>query len=79
MDQAQIDAILDAPALAPPKGVVPNFENPENLSHPELAVLQLAIATVVVGMRVYTKMGVVGKMLAEDCEYIPWSAAVVQW
>lgn len=69
MNQSQIDAILDRPALAPPPGVVPNFANPDNLSQPELAVLQLVVATVVVGMRVYTKLGVVRNMLAEDCEY----------
>jgi hypothetical protein len=69
MNQSTIDAILDGPALAPPLGVRPNFENPQNLSHPELAVLQLVIATAVVVMRVYTKLGVVRKMWAEDCEY----------
>lgn len=68
MKQSIVDAILDAPALAPPPGVTANFENPRNLSHPELAVLQLVVATAVVGMRVYTKLGVVRKMLAEDCE-----------
>jgi hypothetical protein len=68
MNQSMIDAILDGPALAPPPGVRPNFENPDNLSHPELAWLQLIIATVVVVMRVYTKLGVVRNMLAEDCE-----------
>lgn len=68
MSQSMIDAILDGPAMAPPPGVKSNFENPDNLSHPELAWLQLIIATVVVLMRVYTKLGVVRKMLAEDCE-----------
>lgn len=69
MNQSQIDAMLDTPALAPPSGVKANFDNPDNLSHPELAVLQLVVATVVVGLRIYTKLGVVRKMLAEDCEY----------
>ncbi|KAF1932126.1 uncharacterized protein M421DRAFT_285051 [Didymella exigua CBS 183.55] len=66
MKQSAIDAILDGPALAPPPGVTPNFENPVNLSLPGMAVLQLVVATAVVGMRVYTKLGVVRKMLAED-------------
>lgn len=61
---------MSAPALAPPKGVVPNFENPHNLSQPGLAILQLVLTTVVVGIRVYTKMWVVRKMLAEDCELL---------
>lgn len=68
MNQSMIDAILDEPAMEPPPGVQSNFENPANLSHPELAWLQLIISTAVVVMRVYTKLGVVRKMLAEDCE-----------
>ncbi|KAF9699863.1 hypothetical protein EKO04_002284 [Ascochyta lentis] len=66
MDRAQINAVLDAPALPPPDGVVPHFDHPHNLSQPGLAVLQLTVTTVVVGIRVYTKLGVVKKMLAED-------------
>lgn len=68
MSQALIDAILDGPALAPPPGVKSNFVDPKSLSHPEWVWLQLVVTTVVVAMRVYTKLGVVGKMLAEDCE-----------
>ena len=70
MNQAVKDAILDGPALAPPPGVKPNFVNPDNLAHPGLAVLQLTIATLVVLMRTYTKLGVLRKMQAEDCEYL---------
>jgi hypothetical protein len=60
--------ILDLPALAPPEGVVPNFENPESLRHPELAVIQFTAATLVVAIRIYTKYFIVRKMLVEDCE-----------
>ncbi|KAJ4984261.1 integral membrane protein [Stagonosporopsis vannaccii] len=63
-----MDAILNGPALAPPPGVKPNFDDPKDLSHPELAILQLLVATLVVAMRVYTKMGVLRNMLVEDCE-----------
>ncbi|KAJ8105749.1 hypothetical protein OPT61_g9993 [Boeremia exigua] len=66
MNQSTIDALLDGPALAPPPGVTPNFVNPANLSHPELAVLQLTLATLVVWMRIYTKLRVLKRMLAED-------------
>jgi hypothetical protein len=68
MDQSSMELILNSPALAPPEGVVPNFDNPHNLRHPELAILQLTAATLVVGMRVYTKLCVIRNMLAEDCE-----------
>lgn len=63
-----MDDILNGPALAPPPGINPNFDNPENLAHPELAVLQLIVATLVVAMRLYTKLGILRNMLAEDCE-----------
>jgi hypothetical protein len=69
MDPSQVTAFLDQPALSPPEGVVPNLRNPDNLADPELAVLQLAVTTVVVGIRLYTKGVVIGKMLAEDCEF----------
>ena len=59
---------LDSPALAPPPGVTPNFENPESLRQPELAVVQLILVTLVVCMRLFTKKVVVKKMLAEDCK-----------
>lgn len=72
MKESVTDAILNGPALAPPPGVKANFDNPDNLSHPELAVLQLSVATVVVGLRIYTKLRVLRRMLAEDCEYIAW-------
>jgi hypothetical protein len=65
-----ISSILDLPALAPPPGVEPNFENPESLQHPELAVLQFVIATVAVIIRLYTKQFIVGRLLSEDCKLV---------
>lgn len=79
MNQSMIEALLDGPAMAPPPGVKANFVNPDNLSHPELAWLQLSISTAVVVMRVYTKLGVVRKMLAEDCEYCTILREDVVW
>ncbi len=69
MNQSTIEALLDGPALAPPRGVKPNFVDPSNLSHPELAVLQLTVATLVVWMRIYTKIRVLKRILTEDCEF----------
>lgn len=66
--------ILDEPALAPPPGVTPNFATPENLSYPEMAILQLVVTTLVVGLRLYTKGVILRKVMSEDCksnEYIP--------
>lgn len=62
------EAFLDFPALAPPPGVTPQFDNPPSLRAPGLAVLQLTVATLFVGMRFHTKHFVVKKVLPEDCE-----------
>jgi hypothetical protein len=59
--------IMDLPAMAPPEGVVPNFENPDSLRQPELAVVQLIVATLAVAIRIFTKYFIVRKMLVEDC------------
>ncbi|KAH6637888.1 hypothetical protein C7974DRAFT_451058 [Boeremia exigua] len=66
MNKATLEKFLNAPALEPPPGVKPNFKNPDNLSHPELAVLQLTITTLVVWMRIFTKIRVLKRVLAED-------------
>lgn len=66
--------ILDTPALAPPPGITPNFATPENLSYPEMAILQLVVTTLVVGLRLYTKGVILRKVMSEDCksnEYMP--------
>ncbi|KAH7076445.1 hypothetical protein BKA63DRAFT_282814 [Paraphoma chrysanthemicola] len=60
------EEFLNLPALAPPPGVIPKFENPPSLRQPELAVLQLTLATLAVWMRLYTKQFVVRRMLPED-------------
>jgi hypothetical protein len=60
--------IMDLPAMAPPEGVVPNFENPDSLRQPELAVVQLIVATLAVAIRIFTKYFIVRKMLVEDCK-----------
>lgn len=70
MNRSSTEAILNGPALAPPPGTEPNFDNPDNLAHPKLAVLQLSIATLVVAMRLYTKLGVLRNILVEDCGWI---------
>lgn len=63
------EAMLNMPALKPPPGVQPNFTNPSNLRNDPLTISLLLISTIVVWIRLYTKIHVTKKMLLEDCKY----------
>ncbi|KAI5862343.1 hypothetical protein GGS23DRAFT_94123 [Durotheca rogersii] len=65
---ADLDAILDAPALPPPPGVTSNFDNPEryNTSGYALCSLFLALGTIAIGLRVYSRVVRTGKIRLED-------------
>lgn len=62
------EEFLDSPALAPPDGVVPNFKNPPNLVSNGRVIVQLVLVTLVVWMRLYTKLRVIRNRLMEDCK-----------
>ncbi|KAH7110297.1 hypothetical protein B0J11DRAFT_512516 [Dendryphion nanum] len=62
----QTPTFLSLPAMSPPDGVKPNFENPDHLSQPYYAVFQLVIVTLVVAMRIYIKTFIVKRWQAED-------------
>jgi len=68
---AVLAAILDGPALEPPKGVKPNFN-----SHDTLAIyiwptvlLGLSLSTVFLILRIYTKHFITRSMSWEDCKF----------
>ena len=65
----QIQALLNGPALAPPKGVEPNFENPSNLNTACYAILLSAIVatTTVLCLRLYTRVLIIRKVTLDDC------------
>ena len=66
---AQLQALLDGPAVSPPPGVIPNFVDPPSL-YPQIIVtlvLTLSIATLAVIIRVYTKLHVIKAWHLEDC------------
>ena len=44
MSAEERQAILDAPAMVPPSGVIPNFIDPPNLQHRVIITLTLCIA-----------------------------------
>jgi hypothetical protein len=64
---AQIAKLLQRPALEPPPGVVPNFENPPDMNHLGATIVYLIIATLATAMRVYTKLAVLRQFHLEDC------------
>ncbi|KAH7061902.1 hypothetical protein BKA63DRAFT_527045 [Paraphoma chrysanthemicola] len=64
---------LELPAMLPPDGVIPDFENPDNLRQPGLAVLQLLIVTLAVSIRFYTKTFILRRTMIEDYWlYMSW-------
>lgn len=61
--------LLNGPAMVPPLGVIPNFDDPPSLGHTALMMLalEMSLATTIVLMRMYIKMFIVGRMVYEDC------------
>ena len=64
-----MEAYYNAPAAAPPDGVLPNFKDPPNCNRSALVIssLFLAIATLFVLNRIYVKTWILGKYLWDDC------------
>jgi hypothetical protein len=65
---AVITMDLDGPALAPPEGVTPNFDNPDNQNALARGVLATcaAIATICLLLRIYGRFYLLRKVSAED-------------
>ncbi|KAF2968179.1 hypothetical protein GQX73_g5381 [Xylaria multiplex] len=65
---AEQEKILNRPALTPPPGVVPNFDNPPNQNDAGIATnaICLFITLVVVVLRAYAKIVCVKKLHIED-------------
>ena len=65
----QIEALLKGPALAPPNGVEPNFENPSNLNTACYAIILscLVVTTTVLCLRLYTRVLIIRKVTLDDC------------
>jgi hypothetical protein len=65
---AQMAAFLNGPALAPPPGVVPNFVDPPN-NNPlcfAVSILSITLATVMVLVRLYSKIFCTKQLRWED-------------
>lgn len=63
-------AVLDAPAMVPPSGVIPNFIDPPNLQHRVIVTLALclALSTLTVTLRICTKFFIVRQITIDDCK-----------
>jgi len=68
---AQQEAILNGPALTPPKGVIPILENPPNQNTLALVILTilLLLATSAFILAGYAKLFYVKRFYLEDCMY----------
>lgn len=66
---AEIQELLNGPGLTPPPGIIPNFINPTNETGTNIAAntICLAIATICLFIRMYTKVFLV-KYGWEDCK-----------
>ena len=65
-----IEALLNGPGLAPPHGVIPNFIHPSGQQGVIIAAnaICVAIATISLLIRMYTKVFLVKRYGWEDCE-----------
>ncbi|KAH9907513.1 hypothetical protein F4778DRAFT_544867 [Xylariomycetidae sp. FL2044] len=70
---AQLEDVLNGPALSPPKGVDPNFEHPWNENGISLfaLVLCLTLSTVLLGLRIYVKFFLLKKQHIGDYLIFP--------
>ena len=73
MDTTIVDQIrqelLNGPAMVPPPEVTPNFVDPPNLRHIVIIMLifYMTLSTMVILMRMYTKIFLLRKTVFEDC------------
>ena len=68
--QAEMQALLNGPAGTPPVGVLPNFDDLPNKYTPVTVTVSFCLvsATLLVLMRMYTKLFIIRSRAYEDCE-----------
>lgn len=68
----ELHHLLMGPAMMPPDGVTPNFDDPSNHAATGAAwfniMTVLVIVTIVVAMRLYTKARIMRSFDLEDCQ-----------
>ena len=68
----QLQSLLNGPAGTPPVGVIPNFNDPANLDAYVILTISVCmfLATVVVLLRMYTKLYITRSLAKEDCKLL---------
>jgi hypothetical protein len=74
--QAPSGATMDPsqlPAVPPPPGITPNFNNSDNYKHHNIVLhtVVLAITSAAVFVRIYTRAVIRKKFGIDDCEFCP--------
>ena len=69
--KARIQMLLNGPAGKPPEGVTPNFADQANLETTTIDILTvgMALTTLAVAIRMYTKSFLIRSLTYEDCKY----------
>jgi hypothetical protein len=67
-----MEALLNGPAMKPPSGVLPNFENPPNQSVGGFVggTIALGIAAILCCLQIFTRLTTTKRLLLEDCTSI---------
>ncbi|KAB8297965.1 hypothetical protein EYC80_001742 [Monilinia laxa] len=75
LSPSQVEELLQGPALNPPPGVTPNFDNPYTLlpAADAVKIVTTVLATLAIFIRIYTKWRIIRVVHLED--YI----AVAAW
>lgn len=66
----KLEALLNGPALAPPAGVIPQFDNPPSHRTASIAIPTacLIVSTTLVAMRLYTSIRIIRQVDIADCQ-----------
>jgi len=78
-----MDALMDGPALAPPAGVIPDLDHPQNKNGLALFVLVFCsiISTICVLLRVYGRCYLLKRFKLEEAlifsAYVSWITGLV--
>lgn len=72
LSPAELQFALDGPALAPPSGVMPNFNSPphnDRLAHGVLAICTVLSSFAII-LRCYSSIFCVKKIALQDCKQV---------
>ena len=79
LNSEKLQELLNGPAGTPPIGVMPNFDNPPSLEFYLIFTITVCVtlATVVVLLRMYTKIFIIRSLANEDCKLLSSASAMI--